>query len=517
METTFERMHREGIVGKLTTCDRMIVNGYLTGFFPDGAFARFLSCQGILLKDFGEYVKKASDRVKTHAQELAARLGRPFIYLPHVQKQKDDMAKEIARKDGITEGLICVLSTLELRSCFAVEGSREKHSLQAVRRLRKCLHLYFYLIDPDLGFMHVRLQTWFPFEVQIYVNGREWLARQMDKRGVGYDRHENTFLHIDKLAVARKLCERFAHREWSRVWDAYARRLNPWLPTLEEFGVGSYYWVIDQCEIATDVMWRDRKSLTAIMADLFDHAVRAFSADDVMRFLGRKLMGAFRGEVITDHKKRPEGRRVKHRIKGNWIKMYDKWSVLRVETTINKPRDFKVLRVVEDKRGRKKRRWMPMGKGVANLWRFLQIGELANHRYLEALSHVQPKGEIVAELDDLCRSRVVDGKRFARFNPVANPDVGLFQAVMAGEHAINGLRNRDLRARLYPRPPRSPEEARRRCTRASRLLRKLRGHGLLGKVPKSRLYRVTRRGQRLMSAALHVREVAFPQQVARAS
>src|SRR5512134_2041378 len=423
METTFERMYQDQIVGKLTTFDRMIVHGHLLSLYPRGAFAAFLSRQNVMLKDFGEYVKAASDQVIAQAKKLAADLGRPFLYVPRVQLGKDDLAKEIAKRDGITAGLVCVLSTLELRSCFAVTGSlREKRPLEAVRRLRKCLHLYFYLIDPELGFMHVRLQTWFPFEIQIYVNGREWLAHQLDKRGVGYDRHENTFLSIDRLDLARSLCARFAHRQWSRVWDAFARRVNPWLPTLKACGAGDYYWVIDQCEVATDVMWRNRASLASIQPDLFDHAIRAFSADNVMRFLGRQLRGNFRGEVVTDIKKRPEGRRVKHRVRRNWIKMYDKWSVLRVETTINNPSDFKVLRCLVDKRGRKKRRWMPMRKGVANLWRYLQIGEQANHRYLEALAQVQPKSEAVTELDGLCRSRLVNGKRYARFNPISAAD-----------------------------------------------------------------------------------------------
>lgn len=120
-------------------------------------------------------------------------------------------------------------------------------------------------------------------------------------------------------------------------------------------------------------MWRDRASLMAVVDDLFDHAIRAFSADDVLRFLGHEPSRRFKGEVVTDHKRRPEGRRVKHSLRRNWLKFYDKYSVLRVETTINNPRDFKVLRLVKDRRGRKHRRWVEMGKGVANLWRYLQI------------------------------------------------------------------------------------------------------------------------------------------------
>lgn len=196
-------------------------------------------------------------------------------------------------------------------------------------------------------------------------------------------------------------------------------------------------------------------------------------------------------------------------MKRNSIKMYDKWSVLRVETTINNPREFKVLKVVETSEGNE-RRWQPMGKGVANFWRYSQVGTQANHRYLDALAFAQPKGEAIQALDDLCQTRVKDGKRYAKFNPVTQHDCALFAAVLAGEHMINGFRNRDLRARLYAQPASTSQETKRRCARVSRLIAKLRGHGLIAKVKGSRLYRTTQYGYLVMLAALHFRSTDFP-------
>jgi hypothetical protein len=436
-------------------------------------------------------------------------LLRPWHHLNKTTRGKDDLAREIARKDGIQEGLICVFSAMELANCFAFVGGA------IVPRQRKCLHFYFYLIDRELGFMHVRIQSWFPFQIQIYLNGRECLGRFLERRGIGHQRYENTFLRIDDLPAAFRFCQAFSRRKWWRVFDHFARRVNPLLPLFRRYGVGDYYWSIDACEVATDVMWKDRKSLLTILTDLFDHALRAFSADDVVRFLGQKLL-PYKAELTSKHSRqhRPDGRRIKHRLRHNWIKMYDKWSVLRIETVINNPRDFTILRFETDRRGRKRGRWRRMGKGVKNLWRYLQIGEAANRRYLEALSQVQPTGKAVAELDRLCQSRVVDGRRHGKLNPVAAHDCHVFQAVMAGEQAISGFRNRDLTARLFPVPCKSPEEARQRCARTSRLIAKLRGHGLLAKVPGSRRYRVTLRGHRVMSAALRFRQVDFPRALA---
>lgn len=100
-------------------------------------------------------------------------------------------------------------------------------------------------------------------------------------------------------------------------------------------------------------------------------------------------------------KGRPECWRVKHRLARNWVKVYDKVSVLRVETTINNPREFRVLRVFTDDRGRRERRWTRMNKGVANVWwryyyYYYRVGMASNHRYLDALAAAPLKGEGVA-------------------------------------------------------------------------------------------------------------------------
>ncbi len=215
--------------------------------------------------------------------------------------------------------------------------------------------------------------------------------------------------------------------------------MNPILNLIQTAGFGSCYWVADQGELATDILFQDRASLDVLLPDLFEHAILQSACTDVWRFLGRKLHGNFRGEVTTSLKKRPEGWRAKHSMKRNSIKRYDKSSVLRVETTINNPSEFKICRKTEDG----KLRWMPMGKGVSNLYRYAEVGQQANHRYLEHLAQANLKSKALPHLDDLYRSHTQDGKRFARFNPLQDDDRNLFAAILSGEFTLNGFRNRD--------------------------------------------------------------------------
>jgi hypothetical protein len=288
--------------------------------------------------------------------------------------------------------------------------------------------------------------------------------------------------------------------------------VNPALARIERRGFAGYYWVTHQAEIATDIMFKDRATLEAILPDLFDHSIRINSAEDALRFLGRKLHGNFTGEATLDLKRRPEGYRTKFRMKRNSIKMYDKMSVLRIETTINNPREFRVFR--SPIRGpRQPPRWMPMAKGVSNFWHCGQVGEKANERFLESLAAAPPRSQATAELDDLGRGRTIRGKRYARFNPVSENDSQLFLAALQGSHSINGFRNSDIVARIYSTAAKSPQEAKKRRERVSRMISKLRGHRLVRKVPRANLYRVTDHGHRVMSAAVRYRQVEFVEAV----
>ncbi|MFN2506704.1 MAG: hypothetical protein ABR540_21240 [Acidimicrobiales bacterium] len=511
----FESVHGDRVVGSLAMFDRMIFKGHLMRLYrPDGVRVLLWNL-GCPLTKFAEWTKAATEALCVHAQHTAQEAGRPYIYLAHTTTRdsgqtKEDLARSIAERDGVTEGLVCVLGAVEPCRSFNLRRNHATHRLEVIHRERKGMHLYWYFIDAELGFIHIRLQTWLPFGIQVYVNGREWLARQLDARGIGYLRADNALLRIEDLEAAGELCERFAHRAWPRVLNALARRVNIHLPAIAAADFGDYYWCLDQAEIATDVMFRDRRSLTRVLPDLIRHASLNMSSADVLRFLGRKLHPSLRAEVTTDTKGRPEGWRVKHRLARNSVKVYDKVSVLRVETTINNPREFRVLRVFTDEAGRRERRWCEMGKGVANVWRYFQVGIASNHRYLDALAAAPLKGEGVASLDALCRSRTRDGRHHARFNPLSPADRALFRAVLAGGHAITGFRNAHLVARLYPRPPVDAREAHRRCARISRLIAKMRGHGLVAKVPRARLYRPTRHGYRVMTAALAMHDDRFP-------
>jgi hypothetical protein len=505
----FVMRYEDRIAGILTGFDRMLFRGTLRSIsHPKGAEI-WLNSRHVLLKEFGDYAQTLTGRLKAHATELAASTGRPIEYLESSRLSKEDRARAIQHRDGITEGLICILSAVEPCRAVTVRGDRTTRRLRVAVEERKCAHLYFYYADHDLGLMHIRVQTWFPFTLQVCVNGREWLVQQLTRRGIQHTRAENCVTSVTDPMGAQRLLDQLTTRRWARVLRQLAERVNPLVRRSTGLSLRSYYWSLQESEFATDVLFHRSADLAAVYPALARHAIEAFHTEDVLRFLGRRLGGRSTGEVTSSYLRRLEGLRVKHHVEENAIKMYDKAGcVLRIEVTINQPRRFLVFRE-RIRHGQRRRCWGKMRKGIADLPRRVELSRAANARYLDALSVVPDPTPIHQLFDPLSQRRVVQGRPYRALRPIAPDDSAAFAALLNGALLIHGCRPRDLRRIVSVHEPEDPLEQRRLTGRVSRLLRLYRAHGLIAKVARSHLYRVTPKGQQVMSAAVRCRAASL--------
>ena len=211
------------------------------------------------------------------------------------------------------------------------------------------------------------------------------------------------------------------------------------------------HWVVDQAEYATDLLFKSRAALAGLYRALLDYAVRTFTPKDILGFLGRKWDRRFDGEVHTHYEdERWFGTRIKHRMKSNWLKMYDKFGViLRVETVINSPKEFWVYRTRRHRDGTSSVGYYPMTKSVASLVDYQEQALACNRRYLDALAVVDDPAPAYPELRQLTEPKVVEGRSYAGFNPARREDVRLFKAVLDGDHIARGFRNADIRESLF--------------------------------------------------------------------
>lgn len=507
----FIAKHQDKIAGTLSGFDRLVFRGHLRSINHPKGMMGYLWANQVLLKNFGDHVEAVTERIKEASLAQAKASGRPVIYLNSSQIDKEAIARNLIARDNVRTGLLCVLSCIEPCWTFELHRNRKTKKLELQLHPGKCLFLYHYQIHPLFGFFNARIQTWFPFSIQICLNGREWLARQMQAAGLQYLQQDNCFPGIADWSKAQRLLDRQLKTRWPKLLNDIARQLNPIHADIFRKRPVSYYWSVYQHEWALDVVFHHAADLRRFYPRWVNHAITTFSSQDVMRFLGKpinsdgQLRQNFSGEVVSGFKRRAEGVRIKHSINGNSVKLYDKaytpqGSVLRAEATIHNGDDFRVYRRKEgDRKG--PRSWRQLRRGIADLNRRAQLSRKAAERYLDAFTTVDDSTTLEELLHRLEQPRQWRGRRVRALRPLAD-DRALLSAINHGEFVINGFRNRNLRAIFFPKATDDKKEIRRRSAWISRKLRLLRAHALITKIHATHRYQLTANGRKVIVAIL---------------
>jgi len=503
-------------MGILHSFDRLRFQGSLRYLYCAEIFEEYLSKAKVLFKDFKKFATGLTAEVCQSAEQLARSLGRPFTYFASSAISKEEEAQRIVEQEGIKEGLVAVLRCVEPCRTYKMRGNYQTKMLEPRLEWGKCLHLYFYVQHRRFGLLHLRLQTWFPFLIHICLNGHQWLARQMDEKGLRYRKADNRFTWIEDFEATQSLADAQLRTDWVELCEELRRTYHPLHEKITQPLHGfSYYWTAPQTEFASDVLFREQATLERLMPRLVLHGVLNLSSEQVMRFLGKQLNGTFGGEVVTDLRRRPEGVRLKHWVNDNSIKLYNCLNVLRPETTIHDAEDLRVYRTPETRPDARKA-WYPLRRGVADLYRRAELSRAANERYLTALAAANDATVLAEEAVTVCRAVRREGRRYRALNPFEQADAQLLQIVNRGEWALKGFRNRDLRPLLYGRA-KTKQDQRRQAAKVTRRLALLHAHGLIAKVSHTHRWLVTEKGRRILTALLAARRATTDQLIALAA
>jgi hypothetical protein len=501
------------VLGVLHGFDRVRLRGSKRQLCYASGAASYLGHVGVKLVDYKHYAQKTTAALCKSIETEAESAGL-YRYLNSSQISKEETALAMAVERRQTDGRIAVLGCVEPCQVLQVRKDRATGWLQPRMEIGKCLHYYHYYLDPQHGLRYTRLQSWFPFTMHVGVNGREWLAQQMTEAGLRYDKKDNCFTWVEDWEAAQRLLDQQQTTDWSLLLDGWAAESHPWLAKLLPCGV-PYYWSVQEAEYATDIAFATPEDLQRLYPRFVRHACVGMRSTEVLRYMGYRVRNDgcprldMAGEVTTTIKELLEGTCVKHRYLENQLKMYDKaWQVLRLENLLLNVRDFKVFRTREgDPEGRQE--YLRLRKGVADIHRRAELGSKINERYAEALATVEDKTPLGELAKDLGQRAAWKGRHVRALNPLAAEDVKLLEAVNRGEFVINGFRNRDLRLLLYGETPAmTREDEKRQSAKVTRLLRLLRAHRLIQKIPKTHRYQTTPPGRAQLTALLAARSTS---------
>lgn len=490
------------INGVLQTFDRVLINGYLSHLFNYNKFLYYLIENGVKLKDFKDFAREQTELLSAHIEDYIKGNDVDLQYLASGKINKDEVARQAFARNISKTGLIAAFSAVELCNTMTVVPNRETKRLEVASRPTKCKHYYLYYNDEEFGWMFFKIQTWFPYNAQIYINGTEYLSKLLDKDGIGYKMYSNSFAQIEDFSRSQELADSILNKKLSSSFDGIAKKINNLLPNVVRVFGSGYYWCIDQCEFATDINFKNREDLSIIFKTLVETTYFTFSSQDVYSFFGRKIeyIHTFtKGEIVSDLRRRYQGYRVKFKINNNQVKMYDKGNNLRIEVTINNPKEFKVLKTELDEATGEviEKKWVPMGKSVANIYRYAEICKSIIGRFMNALPDIDADKLPAKALAAISSRKEVDGRPYSAFNILNADTLNLFIALSNGAYLINGFNNKLLRQKIF-----DDADSKQSINKTTRLIGKLRAHGLIKKVPKKNRYYLTANGRKVIDSIL---------------
>jgi len=495
------KLFGDAIVGVASGFDRIVFQGTIRPvMYPQGAMG-FFQRRRILFKDARNWVIEQTARLVSAVEEWSLReCGERITYLRSSKIRKEEVARRRQQERGVTLGPVGAWSCLEAGGTYRLVPAEGAPELRYVPT--RCKHLYLYLDHPDYGFMSIRMQTWFPYRIQIAMNGREWVGRQLEQAGIGFERVGNKILHVADVDAMQRFLDQQLTTNWCSLLDGFVPLGFPTFSTTLGPDL-SYTWTLWQSEWATDYMFKDSSVLSDAMDAMVRHAFIGGHPERLLRYFGYPLKqngqprSNFGGSLRNTILKLEEGYRIRHWYGSNSAKMYNEFNLLRLETTVNDPGAFRGCRRKEGADSDAPKELRPLRKGVADTTLRAQVSQGINDRFADHVATFRSSQPFQTVLETVTQRKRKRGRSIRALEPTAK-DLEPLRAIADPRFTVRGLCNKDLR-QLLASTDRYAGKTDKQCSGiTTRSIRLLRDHGVIRKLPRSRRYQLTARGRQLV-------------------
>lgn len=484
--------YADKVVGVLGCYDRLVLSGTLTAMAHPGAMAALLFREHIRCFDLGQYLDPLREQVRQNAEAIAAEHGLKIQYLQNSHVRKEAIVAEVLAQRGPMPGLVHIISAMETCTKYSPWHDKQTGKTGVKFASGKCLHYYFYFVDPELGLAYVRVPTWAPFRLQVWFNGHHWLASRLQQAHVRFCMDDTAFVEISDWKRAQELSNDLSVFGLHQKLAAFARR---YCPPSTRFPEG-YHWSVMQAEYALDVVFKRPEDLRPIYEEISRHAMLTVKIDEMARFWDKRLSPE--AQAATRFFTRVEGTCIRHHLGRQSLKMYDRGGrILRIEATSNDITFFRHYRKVEHKDGSSEHKVAALKKSIYSLTDLDELMAAACRRYLDFIGTLEDHSVQRHDLDHISRTaRDQRDRSWRGFNFFLTEDLSVILALLRGEFALNGLSGRRLRRLL---PHKTPAQI-------GRILKRLRLHGLIRRVGLTYRYYLTSLARRALVAARKLTE-----------
>jgi hypothetical protein len=485
--------YSDKIKGILSCYDRIIIQGTIPGICYAEGMTSYLYANKIRIFDYRDLAQKWNAIIIKNAESLAEHAGLEIDYISKKNFRKEKKVKKILAERGNHPGLVHIFSALEPCICYKPWYDKKSGRSYLKTKSGRCLHYYFYFIDIQLGLCYMRVPAWAPFRLQFYFNGHNYLASQLKNKKIDFCLIENAFSNISNFKKAQNIANKITIEKIHRLLDKYAKKLCPVIEIFFQY----YHWSIMQAEYATDIIFNSKEDLKPLYENIILTATHTVKPENIATFLGRKLHGNYQDEIGNAYNIRELGTRIRHNMGASSIKMYDKFGhILRIESSTYNVSFFKHFRKVEQRNGKSTMKIAPLKKSIYSLTILRDILQKANFRYLDFISMFNDKTVGIKKLNKISESKKNNNRNYRGFNFFDKNDMKLLIAISAGEYTISGFQNKNLREKIKNK----------NTGQISRIINRLRTHGLIKKIRNSYKYYLTKIGKQIITMGLKLRE-----------
>jgi hypothetical protein len=475
----------ERVQCRYTCLDRIVLHGYLTGLQRPGQLVHFFH-----------------DVIGVECIEPTVLLGRTTAYRDWVDRytqgqgipvlpapkgvRKEELVRPYYGQLGPKEGIACVLTSLENNRTFVSYAPRRtpRSGDESYRRIetgrKRFLHLYWYVWDPIMGPMSLRVSTYLPFTITAYLNGHHFVSQRLRQAGVAFCQQDNAILRVGDPVALQAAADALTPAVLQERCDYWAARLAPSFSPAEHAAMDlRYRYSLAQIELATDVIFAEPSPLRALFRRAVELGLLLGGADRTAHLFGRQITSRYRGKLQTVLDRRNEGHPVlRSYYRTSFVKQYEKAeTLLRTETCINDTYHLNV------------------GRRLENLPTLVtRMGE-TNQRFLDAQAELLACTVDQGELARLAQPVQVGKRRVPGLRLQDDRVLRLLDVLLHPGGFVADWTSRDVLARLLDRHRLAASDYRLGQLRYD--LGKLRAHGFVERIGRTRRYRLTARGLKL--------------------